>query len=99
MIINKGFRECFEHLEEKGLYRNEMLRFLNKQQQFLTKDANEKNVVTKVRWVAEAANGQLKNCRALEKVIPNTLYWRLCANYMCAIFYIFQGLKTLKVTK
>lgn len=46
--------------------------FLNKQQQFSTEEANKTRLVTQVRWVVEAVNGQLKNWRALDKVILNT---------------------------
>lgn len=71
MIVDRGFRVCLELLEEMGLV-HEMPRFLNKQQQFSTEDANKTRLVTKVRWVVEAVNGQLKNWRAFDKVIPNT---------------------------
>ncbi|GFX93994.1 DDE Tnp4 domain-containing protein [Trichonephila clavipes] len=45
--------------------------FLNKQAQLSTESANATRLVTSIRWVVEAVNGQLKNWRALKNIIPN----------------------------
>ncbi|GFW89614.1 hypothetical protein TNCV_1024981 [Trichonephila clavipes] len=37
--------------------------FLDKQAQLSTEDANETRLVTSIRWVVVAVNGQLKNWR------------------------------------
>ncbi|GFT04310.1 DDE Tnp4 domain-containing protein [Trichonephila clavipes] len=45
--------------------------FLNKQAQLSTEDANETRFVTSIRCLVVVANGQLKNWRALNNIIPN----------------------------
>lgn len=48
MIFDRGLKDCLELLDEMGLV-HEMPKFLNKQQHFLTEDADETHLVTKVR--------------------------------------------------
>lgn len=47
MIIDKGFQDCLERLQEMDLI-HEIPRLLNKQQQFTTEDAKETRFMTKV---------------------------------------------------
>ncbi|GBP88771.1 hypothetical protein EVAR_65370_1 [Eumeta japonica] len=91
MIVDRGFRDCLELLEEMGLL-HKMPQFLNKQKQFSTEDANETRLVTKVRWVVEAVNGQLKNWRALDKVVPNSQipYIGDYVRIICAVLNAFH---------
>lgn len=60
IIVDRRFRDCLKLLEDMNLI-PKMPSFINKQAQFVTKDANETRLVTKVRWVVEAVNGQLEN--------------------------------------
>ncbi|GBP23667.1 hypothetical protein EVAR_80284_1 [Eumeta japonica] len=57
-----------------------------------TEDANETRLVTKVRWVVAAVNGQLKNWRALDKVVPNSQisYIGDYVRIICAVLNAFH---------
>lgn len=91
IIVDRGFRDCLKLLEDMDLI-PKMPSFINKQAQFVTKDANETRLVTKVRWVVEAVNGQLKNWRVLNNVIPNVQipYIRDYVQIVCAILNAFH---------
>ena len=91
IIIDRGFRDCLELLEEMDLV-PKMPAFLNKQAQFSTEEANKTRLVTKIRWVVEAVNGQLKNWRALNNVIPNVQipYIGDYVKIVCAILNAFH---------
>ncbi|GFU54550.1 DDE Tnp4 domain-containing protein [Trichonephila clavipes] len=72
-----------------------MLAFLDKRAQLSTEDANEKLLVTSIRWVVEAVNGQLQNWRALNNIIPNVLipYIGDYVKIVCAILNAFRPAK------
>ncbi|GFV76498.1 DDE Tnp4 domain-containing protein [Trichonephila clavipes] len=69
-----------------------MLKFLDNQAQLSTKDANETHLVASIHWVVLAANGHLKNWRALNKIIPNNQipYIRDFVKFVCAIVNAFH---------
>ena len=72
-IVDRGFRDAVEYLEERG-YNVKMPFYLKKgKKQHSTEEANKSRLVTKIRWVVESANGRIKQWRLLDKVIPNKL--------------------------
>ena len=72
LIVDRGFRDVTELLNECGI-KTEMPHFLQKsEKQHTTEEANESRLVTKVRWVVESANGRIKQWRALSHVLPNS---------------------------
>ncbi|XP_062581640.1 uncharacterized protein LOC134243403 [Saccostrea cucullata] len=67
-IVDRGFRDVVQFLEEKGLC-VEMPVFLKKgSKQHTTEEAN---TITKIRWIVESINGKLKQWRFFDKVVPN----------------------------
>ncbi|XP_056002470.1 uncharacterized protein LOC125653135 [Ostrea edulis] len=71
-VVDRRFRDAGEILKDIGI-RMEMPSFMPKgAKQLSTHDSNISRVVTKVRWVVEAANGRLKQWKYLEKTLPNT---------------------------
>ncbi|XP_045173214.2 uncharacterized protein LOC123534842 [Mercenaria mercenaria] len=70
-IVDRGFRDSIEFLEERGIQVH-MPSFLKKgQKQHSCEEANQNRLITKVRWVVESANGRLKQFKLLDKVISN----------------------------
>ncbi|CAC5400582.1 unnamed protein product [Mytilus coruscus] len=70
-IVDRGFRDVVEHLEEQG-YSVQMPLYLKKgQKQHTTEEANTSRLVTKVRWIVESVNGRLKQWRFFDKVVSN----------------------------
>ncbi|CAF1125504.1 unnamed protein product, partial [Brachionus calyciflorus] len=69
ILVDRGFRDSFEYLENKEL-RVMMPAFIAKDRKQLTcQQANHSRLVTKCRWVTEAINGTLKESfRALGHV-------------------------------
>ena len=71
MIVDRGFRDATELLEDLGIH-TEMPKFLQKgQKQFSCDEANISRMVTKVRWVVESVNGRLKQWKYLQNIVPN----------------------------
>jgi len=60
IIVDRGYRDCLEYLEELGL-ETEMPRYPQRgEKQHSTEDANASRLVTKTRWIVESRNGHLK---------------------------------------
>lgn len=59
IIVDRGFRDVKNILEEKG-FKVMMPALKLKRKQLPTKEANESRIVTKLRWVIEALHGQMK---------------------------------------
>ncbi|XP_052099022.1 uncharacterized protein LOC127733747 [Mytilus californianus] len=71
LIVDRGFRDASEMLDDFGI-QAEMPKFLPKgQKQFTTEEANASRLVTKIRWVVESVNGRLKQWKYLQNVVPN----------------------------
>lgn len=71
MIVDRGFRDATDVLEDLGV-KTEMPKFLPKgQKQFTCEEANTSRMVTKVRWVVESVNGRLKQWKYLQNIVPN----------------------------
>ena len=71
MIVDRGFRDATDVLEDLGV-RTEMPKFLPKgQKQFTCEEANTSRMVTKIRWVVESVNGRLKQWKYLQNIVPN----------------------------
>ncbi|GFT54360.1 DDE Tnp4 domain-containing protein [Trichonephila clavipes] len=64
-----------------------------KKQVHLSEDSNETRLVSSICWVVEATNGQLKNWRALNNVIPNVQipYIGDYVEIVCAIIIAFHS--------
>lgn len=72
MVVDRGFRDATDFLEDLGIH-SEMPVFLKKgQKQHTTEEANESRLVTKVRWIVESANGRIKQWKYLSNVLPNS---------------------------
>lgn len=92
LIVDRGFRDSIETLEEHLLI-PKMPRFLDKgSHQLDTLDANSSRLVTKIRWVVESVNGLMKTWKALGQVVPNTQipYIRDYVRIVCAICNAFR---------
>ncbi|KAL4231065.1 hypothetical protein ACF0H5_008648 [Mactra antiquata] len=86
-VVDRGFRDSFTLLEDLGI-KVKMPSFMKKgDKQLSTKDANSSRLVTKVRWVVEAANARIKRWRYLAHVLPNTQIPFICdyINIVCGI--------------
>ncbi|CAC5384487.1 unnamed protein product [Mytilus coruscus] len=71
-ILDRGFRDAVDFLEEMGVH-SKMPSFLKKgQKQHTVEEANSSRLITKIRWVVESVNGRLKLWRYLANVVPNT---------------------------
>lgn len=69
-IVDRGFRDSLELLEDLGI-KAEMPCFMKKgQKQMATEDANASRLVTKVRWVVESANARIKRWKYMDHVLP-----------------------------
>ena len=56
-IVDRGFRDCVEVLENKYGFQVKMPALLSKnEKQLNTKEANSSRFVTKLRWVVEVIN-------------------------------------------
>lgn len=72
LILDRGFRDAVDFLEEMGVH-SKMPSFLKKgQKQHTVEEANSSRLITKIRWVVESVNGRLKLWRYLANVVPNT---------------------------
>ncbi|XP_078340851.1 uncharacterized protein LOC111112081 [Crassostrea virginica] len=71
-VVDRGFRDAQDVLEDIGI-RMEMPAFMKRgTKQMPTLDSNLSRIVTKVRWIVEAANGRLKQWQYLAKTLPNS---------------------------
>ncbi|XP_056022083.1 uncharacterized protein LOC125673390 [Ostrea edulis] len=71
-VVDRGFRDAQDVLEDLGI-RMEMPAFMTRgDKQLPTLDSNKSRVVTKVRWIVEAANGRIKQWQFLAKTLPNS---------------------------
>ncbi|XP_061170430.1 uncharacterized protein LOC133179753 [Saccostrea echinata] len=72
LVVDRGFRDSTDFLNECG-FKTQMPVFLPKScKQHSTIEANASRMVTKIRWVVEAANGRLKKWRFLDNVVSNS---------------------------
>ena len=92
LIVDRGFQDALDVLNECG-YKTFMPPFLSKkQQQFTTHEANESRLVTKVRWVVEAVNGRIKQWKFINNIIRNTelRFIGQYVNIVCALCNAFR---------
>ncbi|XP_065935231.1 uncharacterized protein [Magallana gigas] len=69
-IVDRGFRDALGVLEEFGI-KAYMPHLLDKgERQMPTPDANASRLVTKIRWVVEAANSRIKRWKYLAHTLP-----------------------------
>ncbi|XP_062566452.1 uncharacterized protein LOC134228771 [Saccostrea cucullata] len=69
-IVDRGFRDAIEVLEEFGI-KAQMPCLLGKgDKQMSDLDANASRLVTKIRWVVEAANSRIKHWKYLAHTLP-----------------------------
>lgn len=61
MVLDRGFRDVVEKLEDYALYVHMPNLLKKKQKQFTDKEGNQSRQVTMERWLVEAVNGRLKN--------------------------------------
>ncbi|CAM4987122.1 unnamed protein product [Rotaria socialis] len=70
-LVERGFRDCVNTMEDLGL--NVVFPpLLNGRQQFTSSATNQSQFVIKVRWVVEAANACIKQFKFLANTIPNS---------------------------
>ncbi|XP_033730151.1 uncharacterized protein LOC117319467 [Pecten maximus] len=70
VIVDRGFRDSVELLEEFGIH-TEMPTF-SKKRQHTTMESNASRLVTKIRWVVESVNGRMKTWKYLDRILPNS---------------------------
>ena len=68
-IVDRGFRDAIAEVSSVG-HSVQMPKFLqNFEKQHSTYDANASRLVTKIRWVVEAANGRFKKFKIFSNVL------------------------------
>ena len=67
-VVDRGFRDCLEYLENKG-FDTKMPCFLKNKSHHNTVDANYSRIISKIRWVIESANGRLKKWKYFYHVV------------------------------
>ena len=70
-IVDRGFRDVVEFLEERGLCVQMPVYLKKGSKQHSTEDANTSRLITKIRWIVESINGRLKQWRFFDKVVSN----------------------------
>ncbi|XP_062581928.1 uncharacterized protein LOC134243712 [Saccostrea cucullata] len=71
-IVDRGFRDSMEYLEELGI-KACMPSFMKKgEKQLSTQDANTSRLVTKIRWVVESSNARIKRWKFLDRILPTS---------------------------
>ncbi|CAF2102623.1 unnamed protein product, partial [Rotaria magnacalcarata] len=86
LILDRGFRDTVRAMKQFG-FQVAMPSFLNGRKQFSLEEANLNRCITKVRWIVESVNAQLKQWKYFSQTIPNS---SLCflSNYIditCAL--------------
>jgi hypothetical protein len=101
LVVDRGFRDCVSELERFG-YKTRMPAFLPKsERQLTTVEANNTRLTTAVRWVVEARNGQIKQFRFFNHVVPNTLMAFIGPAFqlVCAILNKYHSLCIVDTSK
>ncbi|CAF4479933.1 unnamed protein product [Rotaria magnacalcarata] len=86
LILDRGFRDTVRAMKQFG-FQVAMPSFLNGRKQFSLEEANLNRCITKVRWIVESVNAQLKQWKYFSQTILNS---SLCflSNYIditCAL--------------
>ena len=70
-MVDRGFRDSVEVMEGLGL---ELVipPFLDGPRKFSKTESNQSECITKVRWVVEAVNGQMKQFKFFSNTIQNS---------------------------
>ncbi|XP_066595448.1 uncharacterized protein [Prorops nasuta] len=85
-VVDRGFRDVKEYLEEKG-YQVLMPSFKGKRNQLTTAESNSSRFVTKIRWTVESTHGMLKQkYRLLDQKFDNKMLPRISSLYKIASF-------------
>jgi hypothetical protein len=71
VVVDRGFRDSVNIMEGLGL-EVAMPPFLEGRRQFSTTETNQSRCITKVRWIVEAVNGQMKQFKFLSNTIQNS---------------------------
>jgi hypothetical protein len=71
VVVDRGFRDSVNIMEGLGL-EVAMPPFLERRRQFSTTESNQSRCITKVRWIVEAVNGQMKQFKFLSNTIQNS---------------------------
>ena len=71
IVVDRGLRDCVNAMKDLGLNVVFPL-FLSGQRQFITSAANQLRFVSKVRWVVEASNAQIKQVKFLANIVSNS---------------------------
>ena len=93
-VTDRGFRDCIPALEQFGC-KTYMPALLPKfKRQFMTEEANKTRLATAVRWVIETRNGQMKQFRFFDRIVPNSLlaFVGSAFNLVCAILNRYHSL-------
>ena len=93
-VLDRGFRDCIELLENEFQLKTMMPELLDKsKKQFSNLQANKSRLCTKIRWVVEATNSLLKQCIHPTNAIESMLALRIQKIYQRILDY--QTLKVL----
>lgn len=83
VLLDRGFRDCVKFLENKKIV-VKIPAFVQKgtNGQLTTKQANQSRLVSKMRFIIEAANGRMKNkWHLFGKIVPSILSRNLMSDY------------------
>ncbi|CAF2876294.1 unnamed protein product [Rotaria sp. Silwood2] len=91
LIVDRGFRDVIPTIKHFG-YEAVMPSSLNRREQLSTEEANYTRLITKVRWIIESVNGQIKQWKYFSQTIQNSSL-RFISNYLditCALINAFR---------
>ncbi|CAF4695223.1 unnamed protein product, partial [Rotaria socialis] len=71
LILDREFRDTVRAMKQFG-FQVAMSSFLNGRKQFSLEEANLYRCITKVRWIVESVNAQLKQWKYFSQTIPNS---------------------------
>jgi hypothetical protein len=71
-IVDRGFRDCLEFLKKQHFIPRMPGYLPGSQKQYTDLEANLSRIITAVRWVVEAKNGQIKKFLYFNNVVMNT---------------------------
>ena len=72
LIVDRGFRDCLEFLKQQHFIPSMPGYLPGSQKQHTDLEANLSRIITAIRWVVEAKNGQVKKFQYFNNVVLNT---------------------------
>ena len=99
LIVDRGFRDCLEFLKQQHFIPSMPGYLPGSQKQHTDLEANLSRIITAIRWVVEAKNGQVKKFQYFNNVVLNTQLQYLEKDFkiICALLNQYRD-KVIKST-